>query len=215
MGKRVSEVYHPCVPSPWGLRGSSPDVILRQILVHSTLVERGCLERGLSFQAIEAIFKKSRFAKEQKRPEQHWIGSLFSFSVQSLGAPCQASGIGCGVACRLTSNLESSSITMGPNSHLSSPPTAQQPCAGWGVGGGGWSRGLGRQRSDLVPLVQKCLDISAQRLVWRDQTGDQIRWGRPLHGLGVPPWLHSRRGSVWQPPSPTQDDWTELCCGAL
>lgn len=77
MGKRVSEVYHPCVPSPWGLRGSSPDVILRQILVHSTLVETGCLERGLCFQAIEAIFKKSRFAKEQKRPEQHWIGSLF------------------------------------------------------------------------------------------------------------------------------------------
>lgn len=85
---------------------------------------------------------------------------LISFGVQPLCAPCHESGTGCGVAFKLTSNHEPSSITMDSSSHLPSPPTAQQP-----------PTGETNQKRDLdtVGRGDKCLDISTHGLVWRDQ----------------------------------------------
>lgn len=94
---------------------------------------------------------------------------LISFGVQPLCAPCHESGTGCGVPFKLTSNHELSSITMGPSSHLPSPPSAQQsPNGGRLVRQRRSLKTVGR--GPLAPLLRdKCLDISTHGLVWRDQ----------------------------------------------
>lgn len=83
---------------------------------------------------------------EEARAALDW--KFISIGVQLLGGPCHALAIGCGMACRFTSNLESLSITMGPSNHLPSPPTAQQPHTGRDCGV------LGRQRRDLDTIVR-------------------------------------------------------------
>lgn len=77
MGKKESEVYNPCVPSPWGLEGSSPDVLPPQILVHSHLPRLGCLERELCFKTGEAILKSHVLPKARRGQHNNWAGSSF------------------------------------------------------------------------------------------------------------------------------------------
>lgn len=64
-------------------------------------------------------------------------------------------------------------------------------------------------RGPWVPLLQKCQDISAHRLVWREQTGTVTTFGGGVLSMAwalLPPR---------QPSPQTQDDPTELCSGVL
>lgn len=113
-----------CLASPGAWRVPIQTSLPPQILVHSIFLEIGCLERELCFRGREAIFDKSCFAQGQKRPAQHWAGSSFPL-VFSHWVTLPASGIGCGVAFRLTIMNPQVSL-LGLSSHLFSPPTTRQ-----------------------------------------------------------------------------------------
>lgn len=135
------------------------------------------------------------------------------------GWPRHTLGIGCGMACRLTSNLESSSYHHGP--YQLSPLPTDRSTAPYRVGEGRWvGRGgtwTHRERA-LGPFATEVSGHQRPQIgVERpDKHGDQIRWGRPLHGLDpAPSQVHGGRDRVWQPSPQTQDDPTELCSGVL
>lgn len=67
-------------------------------------------------------------------------------------------------------------------------------------------------------MLQKCLDTSVHRLVWRDQKGTVTRFGGGVLSMAwalLCPRLHGGRGRVWQPSPPTQDDRLSYAVGVL
>lgn len=144
---------------------------------------------------------------------------LISFGVQPLGAPSHASGTGCGVAFKLTSNHEPSSITMGPSSHLPSPPTAHQPPMGE-TGSAEEEPGHCRERA-LGPFAAGQVSghqhprIGVER---PDLHGDQTDWSGLVGDSSPRPGSCPFPGSMavegeCDPPLLPQDYLAELCWG--
>lgn len=158
MGDRGSDAYNPCVPSPWGLEGSSPDVIAPTNLSPQHLPRIGCLERELCFKTGEAILKSHVLPKARRG--QHYTGPASHFlwcSTTMYPLPRIRHRLWCG--------------------HFPSRPTAQQPPMGE----------TGSVEEEPWPLCcGTSVWTSAPTDWWGETRG--TRWGCPLHGLVPAPF---------------------------